>query len=110
MFQQDVVVVNTPEEFEAALARFLADVIPASTEPVAGPFDTHAANLESLADAIEAGRHKIATGSEIPDQFTTDDVSEELVQNDADLANAAGLMVEALRVHAADWRKAGASI
>lgn len=109
MFVQDGAIVLENDEDVEGIKLLIGAVID-QVGPVAGPFDTHAANLESLADDIEAGMLKIATGTEIPEDLTTDDVSEELVQNDADLANAAQMMVVALRLHAADWRQAGASL
>lgn len=106
MFQQDVVTVNTPEEFEQALARFLAEVEAASAAPEPGPFDTHAANLESLADDIDDGMNYIANNSEIPEDMVEGDVPASLIKAEMALADAGKLYALALRTQAADWRKA----
>ena len=96
MFQVHGMTVMTAEEFDEKFGGLV------------NPFAAHAANLVDLADAIDAGMKKIATGSQIPDGFTTDDVPVSLLDSEMGLAEAGKLFVAALRTQAADWRKAGA--
>lgn len=110
MFQQaDVIEIGTPEELRRVLGYFLGVSEP-QEENTAGPFDTHAANLESLAGAITAGMEKIATQSGIPEDLTDDMVPASLLETEQSLSTALALAAISLRMQAAGWRKAGAKI
>ena len=112
MLQRDgVIVLETPEQFEQALALiFGGDSADAQPEESSNPFDTHAANLESLADAVKAGMEKIATQSGIPEDLTDDMVPASLLETERSLSTALALAAISLRMQAAEWRKAGAKI